>query len=240
MAVSLAISSFGKTLTQTGDPRFRRVLFKGIGLTFVLLIAVYTAFLMFLNWIGAGQTVQELLGNLSWVGDLFTFASLFLMIALSVFLMIPVASAITSLFLDEVADAVEDKHYPELPDVPRVTFAEGLKDSVNFLGVLIAANIFALVLYAFFPPFSLFIFWGLNGFLLGREYFQLVAMRRVGRAEAKKLRKKHLGTIWLAGTLMAMPLVVPILNLVIPILGAATFTHLYHQLEPSPQRAPSR
>lgn len=240
MAISLAISSFGKTLSQTGDPRFRRVLFKGIGLTFVLLIAVYTAFLMLLNWIGAGQTVQELLGNISWVGDLFTFASLFLMIALSVFLMIPVASAITSLFLDEVADAVEDKHYPELPDVPRVTFAEGLKDSVNFLGVLIAANIFALVLYAFFPPFSLFIFWGLNGFLLGREYFQLVAMRRVGRAEAKKLRKKHLGTIWLAGTLMAMPLVVPLLNLVIPILGAATFTHLYQQLEPTPQRAPSR
>ena len=239
MAVSLAISSFGKTLTQIGDPRFRRVLFKGIGLTFVLLVAVYTAFLMFLNWIGAGQTVQALLGNISWVGDLFPFASLFLMIALSVFLMIPVASAITSLFLDEVADAVEDKHYPELPDVSRVTFAEGLKDSVNFLGVLIAANIFALVLYAIFPPFSLFIFWGLNGFLLGREYFQLVAMRRVGRAEAKMLRKKHLGTIWLAGTLMAMPLVVPILNLVIPILGAATFTHLYHQLEPSPQRAPS-
>jgi len=240
MAVSLAITSFGKTLTQLGDPRFRRVLFKGIGLTFVLLIAVYTAFLMFLNWIGAGQTVQELLGNISWVGDLFTFASLFLMIALSIFLMIPVASAITSLFLDEVADAVEDKHYPELPDVPRVSFSEGLKDSVNFLGVLIAANIFALVLYAIFPPFSLFIFWGLNGFLLGREYFQLVAMRRVGRAEAKKLRKKHMGTIWLAGTLMAMPLVVPLLNLVIPILGAATFTHLYHQLEPSPQQAPSR
>lgn len=240
MAVSLAITSFGKTLTQIGDPRFRWVLFKGIGLTFVLLIAVYTAFLMFLNWIGAGQTVQELLGNISWVGDLFTFASLFLMIALSIFLMIPVASAITSLFLDEVADAVEDKHYPELPDVPRVSFSEGLKDSVNFLGVLIAANIFALVLYAIFPPFSLFIFWGLNGFLLGREYFQLVAMRRVGRAEAKKLRKKHMGTIWLAGTLMAMPLVVPLLNLVIPILGAATFTHLYHQLEPTPQRAPSR
>lgn len=239
MAVSLAISSFGKTLTQIGDPRFRRVLFKGIGLTFVLLIAVYTAFLMFLSWIGAGQTVQELLGNVSWVGDLVTFASFFLMIALSVFLMIPVASAITSLFLDEVADAVEDKHYPELPDVPGVSFAEGLKDSVNFLGVLIAANIFALILYVFFPPFSLFIFWGLNGFLLGREYFQMIAMRRVGRSEAKKLRKKHLGVIWLAGTLMAMPLVVPLLNLVIPILGAATFTHLYHQLEPSRQRAPS-
>ncbi|CUH53146.1 EI24 domain-containing protein [Shimia marina] len=239
MALSLAITSFGKTLSQVGDPRFRRVLFKGIGLTFVLLIAVYTIFLMFLNWIGAGQTVQELVGNISWVGDVFTFASMLLMIFLSIFLMVPVASAITSMFLDEVADAVEDRHYPHLSDVPSVGFSEGLKDSVNFLGVLIAANIFALLLYVIFTPFALFIFWGLNGFLLGREYFQLVAMRRVGRAEAKKLRKKHMGTIWLAGTLMAMPLSVPLLNLVIPILGAATFTHLYHQLEPSQGHHPS-
>ncbi len=239
MAVSLVVSSFGKTLTQLGDPRFRRVLFKGIGLTFVLLIAVYTSFLMFLNWIGAGQSVQELLGNISWVGDLFTFASMFLMIFLSVFLMVPVASAITSLFLDEVAEAVEDRHYPHLPHVPRVSFADGLKDSVNFLGVLIVANLLALIVYALFPPFALFIFWGMNGFLLGREYFQITAMRRVGRTEAKKLRKKHIGTIWLAGTLMAMPLSVPLLNLVIPILGAATFTHLYHGLVSTPQRGPS-
>lgn len=239
MAIGLALSSFGKTLTQIGDPRFRRVLFKGIGLTFVLLIAVYTLFLMFLNWIGAGQTVQELLGNISWVGDVFTFASLLLMIFLSIFLMIPVASAITSMFLDEVAEAVEDRHYPHLPHVAPVSFYEGLKDSVNFLGLLIAANLLALILYVIFTPFALFIFWGLNGFLLGREYFQITAMRRVGRAEAKKLRRKHLGTIWLAGVLMAIPLSVPLLNLVIPILGAATFTHLYHQLEPTQQRAPS-
>lgn len=239
MAVGLILSSFGKTLGQLGDPRFRRVLFKGIGLTFALLIAGYTLFLMFLNWLGAAAWVQELLGNISWVGDLFTAASLFLMIFLSVFLMVPVASAITSLFLDEVADAVEDRHYPHLPDVPAVSFGEGLKDSVNFLGVLIAANLLALIVYAIFTPFALFIFWALNGFLLGREYFQLTAMRRVGRAEAKKLRRKHGGTIWLAGILMAMPLSIPLVNLLIPILGAATFTHLFHQLEPRRAHPPS-
>ncbi len=239
MAVGLIISSFGNTLAQLGDPRFRRVLLKGIALTFVLLIAVYTAFLMVLNWLGAATWVQELLGNISWVGDLFTFASMALMIFLSIFLMVPVASAITSLFLDEVADAVEDRHYPHLPQVAHVSFAEGLKDSVNFLGVLIAANLFALILYVIFTPFAPFIFWGLNGFLLGREYFQLVAMRRVGRAEAKKMRRKHGGTIWLAGILMAMPLSIPLVNLLIPILGAATFTHLFHQLEPSRAHPPS-
>jgi CysZ protein len=101
---------------------------------------------------------------------------------------------------------------------------------VNFLGVLMGANLLAILLYVFFAPAALFIFWGLNGFLLGREYFTMAATRRIGRAGAKKLRRRHMGSIWIAGILMAIPLSVPLLNLVIPILGAATFTHLFHRL----------
>lgn len=56
-------------------------------------------------------------------------------------------------------------------------------------------------------------------------------MRRIGRDGAKELRREHFATIWLAGTLMAIPLSVPLVNLLIPILGAATFTHLFHTLE---------
>ncbi|MEP2532741.1 EI24 domain-containing protein [Shimia sp.] len=231
MGFTVVFSSFFKALGQMGDARFRRVLLLGVGLTIVLLIAAYAAFLAFLNWIGAAETIQELIGDVSWLPDLITWTSLFVMIALSVFLMVPVASAITSMFLDEVAQAVEDRHYPRLPKVASVPFGDALRDTVNFLGLLIFANLLALVVYAFFPPFALLIFWSMNGFLLGREYFQLAAMRRVGREGAKALRKKHVGTIWLAGTLMAMPLSLPLVNLFIPILGAATFTHLFHQLQ---------
>ena len=70
----------------------------------------------------------------------------------------------------------------------------------------------------------------MNGFLLGREYFTLAAIRRIGRQGARELRSRHAATIWLAGVLMAIPLTVPLLNLVVPILGAATFTHLFHML----------
>ena len=230
MGITVVVTSFFKALGQMGDRRFRRVLLLGVGLTFALLVAAYVGFLAFLNWIGAAETVQELIGEVAWLPDLITWTSFIVMIALSVFLMVPVASAITSMFLDEVAQAVEDRHYPSLPAVDPVPFWDAVRDTVNFLGVLIAANLLALVIYAFLPAFALFIFWGMNGFLLGREYFQLAAMRRIGREGAKALRKKHMGTIWLAGTLMAMPLSIPLVNLLIPILGAATFTHLYHQL----------
>ncbi|MDF1728970.1 MAG: EI24 domain-containing protein, partial [Sulfitobacter sp.] len=143
---------------------------------------------------------------------------------------IPVASAITSMFLDEVADAVEAKHYLDLPRTNSVPFGEALRDTVNFLGVLVAANLVAILLYIFFPPAAPFIFWGLNGYLLGREYFTMVAIRWVGRTAAADLRRSHAGTVWMAGILMAVPLSVPLLNLLVPILGAATFTHLYHGL----------
>ncbi|MEP5010012.1 EI24 domain-containing protein, partial [Roseobacter sp.] len=106
MGFTVVFSSFFKALGQMGDARFRRVLLLGVGLTIVLLIAAYAAFLAFLNWIGAAETIQELIGDVSWLPDLITWTSLFVMIALSVFLMVPVASAITSMFLDEVAQAV--------------------------------------------------------------------------------------------------------------------------------------
>lgn len=230
MALGLIFGSFFKALGQIGDRRFRRVLFLGIGLTFALLVGAFAAFLWFIQVTVGDQAVIPLIGEVTWLNDLLSWSSFFVMIALSVFLMVPVASAITSMFLDEVAQAVEDRHYPHLPAATKVPLGESIKDTVNFLGIIIAANLLALLLYIIpvFTPFSLFIFWGLNGFLLGMEYFTLAAIRRLGRQGAKDLRKRHRIKIWLAGTLMAVPLSVPLINLLIPILGAATFTHIFH------------
>ncbi|WP_417525147.1 EI24 domain-containing protein [Marinovum sp.] len=226
----MIFSSFLKSLSQLSDPRFRKVLWMGIGLTVALLFGAYAGLLWLIEWLTGESTTLPLVGEVTWVGDLLSVGSLIFMIVLSAFLMIPVASAITSLFLDEVAQAVEDRHYPALPPATPVPFADAARDTVSFLGLLIGANLLAFVLYVFFPPATPFIFWGMNGFLLGREYFTLAAMRRIGREGAKAMRRKHSATIWIAGILMAMPLSVPLVNLLVPILGAATFTHIYHTL----------
>lgn len=239
----MIFSSFFKSLGQMGDPRFRRVLYLGVGLTIALLAGFYALFLTVMNEAIDGSLVLPVVGEVTWIGDLLGWGSLFLMLFLSTFLMVPVASAITSLFLDEVASAVEAKHYPALPPVKPTPFYESARDTLNFLGILIGANILAVLLYVMLPFAAIFIFWALNGFLLGREYFQIAAMRRLGREGAKQARKENFGLIWLAGCLMALPLTVPLLNLFIPILGAATFTHLFHQTQkrrPSGQTYPDR
>lgn len=229
----MIFDAFGKALGQIDDRRFRKVLLIGVALTLILLAAATACLLLIIQWL-VGDTVSFwFIGEVQWLDDLLSWGGLALMVVLSVFLMVPVASAITSMFLDDVAQAVEDKHYTHLPKIKGISIGEGLKDSVNFLGILIFANLLALVLYALFTPLAPFIFWALNGYLLGMEYFQLAAMRRLGRVEARKMRRKHRMTVWAAGTLMAMPLSVPLINLVIPILGAATFTHIFHRLNAS-------
>lgn len=230
MDLGAILRAFSLTLGQIGDARFTRVLALGIILALCLLIGIGAGFVWLGNYLTGDTVWLPILGEVRWIDDLVSWGAAILLAVLSVFLMVPVASAITSMFLDDVADAVEAVHYPALPQKPRTPFTEALGDTVSFLGVLIGVNLVALIAYVIFAPFALFIFWAVNGFLLGREYYTLAAMRRVGRVRAKQLRRRHLPTIWLAGIAMAIPLSVPVLNLVIPILGAASFTHLFHLL----------
>lgn len=233
MDFGLIQRAFGLALAQALDRRFRRVLMIGLALTVALLIGAYALFLWLVSLTVGASLTLPLLGEVTWVGDLLGWAGLFLVLFLSVFLMVPVASAITSLFLEDVAEAVEARHYPQILPPPAISWGSALRDTVNFLGLLVAVNILALFLYPlvlWIPLGPVLLFWAVNGFLLGREFFVLVAMRHEGRRAALALRKQHRGTVWAAGVLMAMPLSVPLLNLFIPILGAATYTHIYHAL----------
>jgi CysZ protein len=226
----MIIGDFLKALAQLADPRFRRVIGLGVGLSLALFIGAYLLIVFVIGLFDPASITLPLIGQIDWLGTALSLGSLALMLLLSFFLMIPIASAITSMFLDTVAEAVEEAHYPALPPAAKVGLTEALRDTISFLGVLIGANILAFALYVILPFASVLIFYLLNGFLLGREYFTMAAMRREGRERAYAMRKKHGTEIWIAGCLMALPLTIPLVNLLIPVLGAATFTHLYHRL----------
>ncbi len=228
------LNDFAKAVSQMFDRRFLRVLLLGLALTAGLLVAVCVLFAAGANLFIPETVTLPFIGvQITWLDSVASAASVLVVLALSVFLMVPVASAFTGFFLDDVAEAVEARHYPHLPPVPRISWRDMLADSAGFLGLMIVVNIVALGLYFIVGPFGPLLFWAVNGYLLGREYFQMVAMRRLGRAGALAARKRHRARIWIAGFLMAAPLSIPLVNLFVPILGAATFTHMFHRLERS-------
>jgi len=226
----MIFSSFFKALGQLGDSRFLGVLGLGIGLTLTLLAAFYAGFVLLVGWLLPDSFTLPVVGEVTWIDNALTFAGIPLMLVLSMFLMVPVASAFIGIFLERVADAVEDRHYPGLPPARAVGVAEGIADAVRFLGVIIAVNAVALIAYIAFTPIAPVLFWAVNGVLLGREFGQMVALRRTDAAGAAAFRKRHRPTLFAAGVLMTIPLTIPVVNILVPILGAATFTHLYHKL----------
>ncbi|MFN3994224.1 MAG: EI24 domain-containing protein [Tabrizicola flagellatus] len=223
-------AAFFAALGQLGDRRFRRVLGLGVLLALALLFAAYLLFLQGIWWLAPDTVDLPVIGPVSGIDSFLGWTSLFLMLGLSVFLMIPVAAAFTGFFLEDVADAVEDRHYPHLPPATALSLSESLRQAVNFLGVVIAVNLGAVFLYPLVGPGAPLVFWAVNGYLLGREYFSLVALRRLPPSEVRAMRRRNRWTLWAAGTLMAAPLSLPLVNLVIPTLGVATFTHIFHRL----------
>jgi CysZ protein len=225
----MIFTDFSRALAQIGDQRFRRVVFLGVLLALALLVAVYALLLIVIQWFDPGSAELFMIGPVEGLGTLLSIGSFFLILGLSIVLMVPTAAAFSGIFVEDVADAVEDEFYPGLPPAPPRSFGTGLIEVVNFTGVFIAVN-FVLLVALFLGPLYIPIYWAANGWLLGREYFNIVALRRLPPDEVKALRRQHGIQVWIAGTLMAAPLSIPLLNLVIPVLGVATFTHLFHRL----------
>lgn len=228
------LADFGRALVQIGDPRFRRVLFRALLVVLAALAAVFWAAMLGLGWLLPDVVTLPWIGEVAFVDSLVSWAALGLMIALSVVLMVPATAAAAGFFLDDVAAAVEARHYPALPPARSAGLGEQVRDATGFLALVVAANLAALIVYLLAAPLAPVVFWLVNGFLLGREYFQLVALRRLEPAEAVRLWRRHSGRVWLAGVAMAMPLSLPFVNLLVPILGVAVFTHQFHRLAGPP------
>lgn len=227
----MILSSYAYAIGQLRDPRFRRVIWFGVALAVALLFAMYALVLLVVQIFVPGTLTLPIAGEVSGLQTLLSIGSLFFMLGLSVFLMVPVASAFTGLFLEDVASAVERQHYPGLPAPTPVPFASALADSLRYFGVLVALNLVGMVVFVFSGGLGFVVFWGINAWLLAREYFTMVALRRHPVAEAHALRKRYRWRLWFAGLWMAIPLSIPFINLLMPVVGAAAFTHMYHRVQ---------
>lgn len=204
-------------------PETRSVFWKVLGLTLLALAALWFGLRELFIWLALPWLDALMPGTPAWAGWLTfvlgIFASLGLALALAL-LLAPVTALIAGFFLDDVADVVEARDYPSEPAGRPLPLGEAIAGSAKFLGVVILGNILALFLLLV-PGVNLIAFFLVNGYLLGREFFEFAAMRYRSPAEARLFRAKHRSTVFLAGLILAAFLAVPLLNLLTPPLPPA-------------------
>ena len=232
-----------KALFQIFSRPFQAVLLKSIGLALILIALIGVVLHRLL--ISLADIAERWAGGaLGPAGDIplaifakvLSVAAALGIVAGSVLLMPAVAALVASFFADTVALEIERSHYPADPvgvPLPLVrALIEGVETALLAVGVYLVALPFLL-----FAGLGALIFFLATAFLLGREYFQLAAMRHHPPAEAKRLRKAHQGSVFLGGMIIAAFVSIPILSLATPLFGMALMVHVHKRLAPA-QLAP--
>jgi len=231
-----------KALSQILSPPMRSILWRSIGLALVLITVLAIGLQRLLSWFAdsggvwaegmLGPNFHSTLNVLSWIVSIT--AGLGVVLG-GIFLMPAITSLVASLFVDDVADHVEREHYPaEQPGVAlpvAIAMTEGVKTALLTILVYIVALPFVL-----FAGVGFIVFFVATAWLLGREYFELAAMRFRSPADAKAMRKDNAATVFTAGLFIAAFVSIPIVNLATPLFGMAFMVHMHKRLSgPRPE-----
>jgi uncharacterized protein involved in cysteine biosynthesis len=236
------LEAAAKALSQMLSPPMRRILWRSIALALGLIAVAAVGLQRLLSWLTTsgehwagtllGPGYNTPLDILAWI--LSIAAALGIVIG-AVFLMPAVTALVASIFVDEVAEAVERTHYPaERPgtalSLPRA-LVEGSKTA------LLAVLLYLVALpFFFFAGLGVIVFFLVAAYLLGREYFLLAAMRFRSIEDAKAFRKEHASTVFAAGCIIAGFVSIPIVNLATPLFGTAFMVHMHKRLSgPRPE-----
>lgn len=218
-----------RAFRQIISPPFRRMLLRSVGLTIAILGLIWFGLTRLLNYYLASHSLSS-----SWpIVDTLAFfvVGAGLMVGLA-FLIPPVSALVSGYYLDDAAELVEKSDYPDdLPGTP-LSLGRSLIYGLRFAGLSLVINLFALLLF-FIPGVNLAVFFIANGYLLGREYFEMAAARFRPMAEAEAMRLRNRVTVFGAGLVAAALVAVPVLNLLTPLFGIALMVHVHKNVQRS-------
>ena len=235
MIMEAALAAVARLFT----PAFRAVFFKTLGLTALALVALWFAIAALFDLFALPPLLSLLPDLPEWAGWFGLVAAVLAGLALALglgLLIAPVTAVIAGFFLDDVAEIIEREDYPDDPPGRALPLATAAIVSAKFLGLVLLGNLLALALLLV-PFVNIAAFFVVNGYLLGREFFEFAAMRFRSEAEAKELRRRHAGTVFVAGLLIAAVLSVPLLNLATPLFAAAMMVHLHKMVSAQDRKA---
>lgn len=228
MILEAAVAALG----DLRRPELRRVLWKALGLTALALVLLWFGLRQAFDWLALPWIDTMVAALPDWAGWLSFFAALLFGLAAAAalaFLIAPATAIAAGFFLDDAAEAIEAHSYPADPPGRALPFSTALVQSLKFFGVVILGNVVGLLLLLV-PGVNIAAFFLVNGYLLGREFFEFAAMRYRSAGEAKAMRHENRLTVFAAGLVIAAFLAIPLVNLATPLFAASMMVHLHKRL----------
>ncbi len=223
--------SYARAFVELRDPAFRRTTLIGAALSLALLFALYALLIQLFTGFEDEVFTFSDGTRMDRLGNFFSVISIATMMLLSVILMAPTASLFTGLHLHAVADRIEARHYPGLVQARPQSTPKLCFESITYFGLMFFINMFALIGFTMLGwLWGMVLFWVVNGGLLAREYSMMICQRRTDISASRAFIRRNRRVLVVAGTAFAALLSVPFVNLVMPVIGVAAFTHLIHQL----------
>jgi uncharacterized protein involved in cysteine biosynthesis len=215
------LRAIGRALSQLFDPALLGVVLAAIAAAVAVLL---------LTWVGVGEALAHVrMFETAWLDWIARISAGLTTLLLTLALFGAIAATIAGLLTERIARAVERRYYPWLARPRRQGILESLRVSLSFLLATLLLNLMAMPLYWIWGA-NLIIFLIINGYLLGREYFELVALRRVDRVTAVSLRRAYAARLLLAGMVIAAFSLLPLANLVTPVFATSFMLHIIQGL----------
>ena len=215
--MSHLLSPLTRSVSQIADPAFLGVL----SLSLACSAAVFV--LLHLGVLWAVHRALALSGWLAWGADVLGSVGASM---LGLWLFLPLAAGIATLFIDRVARAVERRYYPMLPPAPGAPLLAVLADALALVWRILLLSLLGLVLALVLPGVGLLLAWAIGAYAIGRGLFMAVALRRFDRRVAVRLYVANRAAILVQGGIMALAGYLPGFNLLIPVLGTAAMVHV--------------
>ena len=230
------IAAFAKAFQQLPEPAFLSVVKRSL----VLAVLVFAVLAATVFWATSGVGDLSIFGRTILSSEFIRGAATAISVAVALFAFPVVASIFIGVFVEDVTAAVEKRHYPADPPGRSMPILPSIVSGLRFTGVLVVLNVLAIPAYLvllLIPPGTLFLFYVLNGYLISREYFELVAHRHLDENAARALRKSHTWQLLGSGVVITFLFTIPIVNFVAPLVAAAAMTHLFKAM--NAPRAPA-
>jgi CysZ protein len=213
-------------IEQLGDPRIRGVLIRAV----IISAVIFVALMVGAGWLLSGLSVF----GIGWLDSSVSFLGSSAAFIVGLFLFPAFTGIIISFMLEEIASAVEARHYPGLPAAREEPMMEMVGNAVRFAGVTVFLNLVVFILVVpimlitiVLIPFIPFVFYALNGYLLGREYFEFAAVRRLDPVNGRALRRRYKIRVFMCGIAIAVLMTIPFVNWLMPVVAAAYMVHVF-------------